>query len=346
MNPSEPVASEVQWFPVYGFPGREISTEGDLRDWRPIDGFPGYEISDRGEIRSYRTKAGGKYRRDVPVEVKSFEIRRGCPAVTLNMNGNKTTIAVHRLVALAFVANPDALPHVGHIDGDQKNNNAKNLRWINRFKLTDEQVAEMRQAFLNGETARMLAERYGVSLAHAWKITALTRRDRAFKTAEAWKPIDGFDGYEVSNWGQVRSCRVSGWSSRSATEPHLLGLTFGKGGNLMVSMYRDGVRQSVRVDELVAKAFIKNPRKRNLIVHIDGNKANNRADNLKRTTEEIMSRKSQRPVTMAVIPDDTVRAIRAARLSGEPVATVALRYGTTPGYVSLIARGLKRKNVV
>ena len=37
---------------------------------------------------------------------------------------------VHRLVALAFHANPDGLPQVDHMDGDRKNNAASNLRWV------------------------------------------------------------------------------------------------------------------------------------------------------------------------------------------------------------------------
>jgi len=37
---------------------------------------------------------------------------------------------IHRLVAQAFLSNPDNLPQVDHIDGDRLNNSAENLRWI------------------------------------------------------------------------------------------------------------------------------------------------------------------------------------------------------------------------
>jgi len=42
------------------------------------------------------------------------------------------TFKVHRLVAEAFIDNPDNLPYVVHIDGDKNNNNITNLRWSDK----------------------------------------------------------------------------------------------------------------------------------------------------------------------------------------------------------------------
>ena len=57
------------------------------------------------------------------------EIRRGYYSVDLMKNGKRYKFRVHRLVAEAFVPNPDNLPQVNHKDEDRLNNIASNLEW-------------------------------------------------------------------------------------------------------------------------------------------------------------------------------------------------------------------------
>ena len=54
----------------------------------------------------------------------------GYPCVTIKyLDGHQKVVATHRLVALAFLPNPDNKPQINHIDGNKQNNNISNLEW-------------------------------------------------------------------------------------------------------------------------------------------------------------------------------------------------------------------------
>jgi len=91
---------------------------------RNIEGFLGYAVTEDGEVFSARK--GGF--------ITQFTGNTGYKAVTIveHDTGKARTLSVHRLVAKAFVENPDGLPIVSHMDGDKANNKASNLYWSTR----------------------------------------------------------------------------------------------------------------------------------------------------------------------------------------------------------------------
>lgn len=101
--------------------------------WKPIEGWEGcYDISDAGRVRSLARDTGTCYgaRQWRQGRILKPDIRPGgyC-MVDLQCNGVIEKILVHRLVAAAFIANPDGKPHVNHLDGVPSNNMVFNLEW-------------------------------------------------------------------------------------------------------------------------------------------------------------------------------------------------------------------------
>lgn len=88
--------------------------------WKDVDGFEGlYEVSNLGNVRRFDTKKA---------KVKSLNIY-GYPQVNLYKNGKAYLRRVHRLVAIAFIPNPDNLPMINHKDENPCNNVVDNLEW-------------------------------------------------------------------------------------------------------------------------------------------------------------------------------------------------------------------------
>lgn len=84
-----------------------------------IKGYEGYYISTDGEVENARTG------RKLKPQVNNCGYLR----VELCSKGKKKKHFVHRLVAVAYIKNPDNLPQVNHKNGNKKDNRAKNLEW-------------------------------------------------------------------------------------------------------------------------------------------------------------------------------------------------------------------------
>lgn len=102
---------------------------------------------------------------------------------------------------------------------------------------------------------------------------------------EIWKDIEGFEGiYKISNLGRVKSlARVVQRKNNSVfrMDEHLVRPCECANGYLSVTLYKDGQHYALKIHRLVCQAFHGRPLgERNEVNHIDGDKANNVADNL------------------------------------------------------------------
>lgn len=114
---------------------------------------------------------------------------------------------------------------------------------------------------------------------------------------EIWKPIEGWEGlYEISNLGRVRGVeKVTPFGSRTKTyHMRLLTPCVGKRGYYVVALNHNNKAKTYTLHRLIAKAFIPNPENKPCIDHIDGNKLNNKIDNLRWCTYK---ENSNNPIT-------------------------------------------------
>lgn len=103
-----------------------------IEEWRTIVGYEGlYEVSSLGRVRSLdRYDSRNHFRRGRILKLSYDTV--GYLIVGLHSNGKAKIYLVHRLVAQAFIPNPDNLPEVNHIDEDKTNNRVDNLEMCNR----------------------------------------------------------------------------------------------------------------------------------------------------------------------------------------------------------------------
>ncbi|MBO7732707.1 MAG: NUMOD4 motif-containing HNH endonuclease [Methanobrevibacter sp.] len=92
---------------------------------------------------------------------------------------------------------------------------------------------------------------------------------------EVWKTISGYEEYEISTLGRVKSHKKHRGTYERYLKPRVV-----KDGYLMVALYRNNKCTNKQVHRLVAEAFLEKPLNTTEINHIDGNKTNNCVNNL------------------------------------------------------------------
>ena len=277
--------------------------------WKTTHESDAYEVSNLGRIRHATTK----------------RVLKGCVLSTgyrrYQIAGGK--FQSHRIVARAFIPNPHSKPTVDHYKSSEKTNNAlTNLRWATwveqsanterratneknqrPVRMLDKETREFIRRFESGKAAaRYLNKRRPVNIGLALRGRKKTAHGYAWEyeppetiEGEEWRqiPSELFDllgPHEVSSHGRIRNMR---------TGRVLIGHTNDNGVVVFSLTFTYGRRtRTIPVARVVASVFLENPESKPVVMHIDGDKANNHVSNLAWATHtELMQASSARAWT-------------------------------------------------
>ena len=106
----------------------------ELEIWKPITGYEGYyEVSNLCRVRSVNRIGTNRHKngtKRVAGVIKHTDIcNMGREVVQLSKNGKNRRFPVYRLMAIAFIPNPNNLPQINHKDENPLNNSLENLEW-------------------------------------------------------------------------------------------------------------------------------------------------------------------------------------------------------------------------
>jgi len=101
--------------------------------WKPVVGYEGlYEVSNLGRVRSLDRVVSGKDGCTLSIKGQMMHPTlntTGYPFVGLRKDGKRGMYTVHRLVAKAFIPNPDNLAEINHKNEDKTDNRVANMEW-------------------------------------------------------------------------------------------------------------------------------------------------------------------------------------------------------------------------
>ncbi|WCT58847.1 NUMOD4 domain-containing protein [Limosilactobacillus vaginalis] len=163
--------------------------------WKPVRNYEGlYEVSNMGRVKSISHKSwnGKGYFLTKPKIIKPRIKRFGYLSVALSKNNKAKEFKVHRLVAIAFIPNPQNLPQVNHKDENKLNNRVSNLEWCTPKYNNNygEHTKNISQSLLKNHRLRPVLQLNNGKVIRRWKSINELKNTR-FKTSYIYSTMAG-----------------------------------------------------------------------------------------------------------------------------------------------------------
>lgn len=177
--------------------------------WKDVEGYEGrYQVSNLGNVKSLNYGGHG-YARNLVPKRNNF----GRLWVQLFKDGSSTNMLIHRLVAMAFIPNPNNYPQINHIDENPRNNRVDNLEWCTCQENVAKYLAN--HPTVQSEHGKLCAgvKRPSRKTNH-YKRTVFTAFKRDIPILQL-----SIDNDVIDNWDNIATvCRINGLNYTSILE--------------------------------------------------------------------------------------------------------------------------------
>lgn len=267
--------------------------------WKPIDQFPNYNVSNLGNIKNIITN-----------KLLKIMCKDGYCNISLVNDEKQKTFKVHRLVALAFIENPENKSDVNHKDKNKINNLVSNLEWMTRKENNIHRCKDLiittnknKPIFRVDKNTDEILEKYNsIEDAAIWvfnnKLTKNIHNGRNAISnciAELSKISYGFkwslepqvEYLEGEIWKKVPNTIKTYWVSNLGRFKNSYGIILVNSKPTVSGYISVGIDNiTYRLHRIVALTFIENPGNKEQVNHMDGNKTNNAVSNLEWVTNQ------------------------------------------------------------
>jgi hypothetical protein len=283
--------------------------ESEEEIWKTIEDYSNYAVSNLGRVKNINRQY-----------ILKQSNRGGYSSVSLKNSNCKKNFRVHRLVANAFIPNIENKSDVNHKDKNRSNNNINNLEWMTRKENNQHKSIDL--VYKNNRNKTILRinknnndilEKYSsIELAGIWalnnKLTKTSHNGRnaigncligLSKTAYGykWKYENNYEDLENEIWKEV-IIKINNTTILNDDDKKYFVSNLGRfkdSQGIIKEKYKVNgfgyqrvfiFNKTYLIHRLIAFTFLDNPDNKEQVNHIDGNKLNNKVENLEWVTNK------------------------------------------------------------